>query len=99
MVLEAEFKLFKNYNEFRVSLFEVYEYRNLAQKAISILVSKPATYFCEEGFSALVETKSKKRNSIRDVDTLMREALETRLLPRFSQIADNLTAAFALDDS
>ena len=92
---EAEFKSFKNYNEVWVSLFEVHEYRNLAQKAISILAFMPATYLCKQGFSALVEIKSKKRSSIRDVDTLIREAFKTRLLPHFSQIADNLTAAFA----
>ena len=43
------------------------------------------TYFCEQGFSALVEIKSKKR---KDVDTLMRGALETR--PHFSQLAGEI---------
>ena len=46
------------------------------------------TYLYEQGFLALVEIKSKKRNIIKDVDLLMREALETR--PCFSQIANEI---------
>ena len=88
LVQKAKFKLFKNYNEFWVSLYEVPEYQNLAQKAISVLIRMPTTYLCEQGFPALVEIKTKKRNAIMDVDTLMRGALETRLLPRFSKLAD-----------
>ena len=90
LVQKAEFKSFKNYNEFWVSLFEVLEYQNFAQKAISVLIRMPTTYLCEQGFSALVEIKSNKRNAIKDVDTLMRGALETRLLPCFSQLADKI---------
>ena len=75
---------------FGVSLLEVHEYRNLAQKAIFILVHMPTTYFGEQGFSAVVEIESNKRNSIKDVDMLMRGALEARLLPRFSPIADEI---------
>ena len=76
LVQKAEVKSFKNYNEFWVSLFEVPEYQNLAQKAISVLIRMPTTYLCEQGFSALVEIKSNKRNAIKDVDTLMRGALD-----------------------
>ena len=47
-------------------------------------------YLCEQKFSVLVEIKPKKRNLIKDVDTLVRGALETRLLPRFSQLADEI---------
>ena len=50
----------------------------------------PTTYLCEQGFSALVEIKLKKRKSIKDFDMMMRGALETRLLPRFSQLADEI---------
>ena len=46
------------------------------------------TYLYELGFSALAEIKPKKRNAMKDVDTLMRGALETR--PCFSQLADEL---------
>ena len=89
LLRKAEFKSFKNYNEFWVSFLKVYEYRILAQKTISILICMPTTYLCEQGFSALVEIKSKKRNSIKDDDTLMR-GLERRLLLRFSQLADEI---------
>ena len=44
-------------------------------------------YFYQQEFSALVQIKS-KRNAIKDVDTFMREALETRL--HFSQLADEI---------
>ena len=50
----------------------------------------PTTYHFEQGFSALVEIKSKKRNSIKDVDMLMKGAFEIRLLPPFSQLADEI---------
>ena len=43
----------------------------------------PSTYRCEQGFSSLVEIKLKNRNSIQDVDTLMKGALETKLTPLF----------------
>ena len=89
LLRKAEFKSFKNYNEFWVSFLKVYEYRILAQKTISIFICMPTTYLCEQGFSALVEIKSKKRNSIKDDDTLMR-GLERRLLLRFSQLADEI---------
>ena len=90
LVQKAEFKSVINYNEFWGSLFEVPEYQNLAQKAISVLIGMPTTYLCEQGFSAPVEIKSNKRNAIKEVDMLMRGALETRLLPRFSQLADEI---------
>ena len=57
---------------------------------MSILVRMPSTYHCEQGFSSLVEIKSKKRNSIKDVDTVTRGALEARLMPRFLQLADKI---------
>ena len=44
-------------------------------------------YLYEHGFSALIEIKL-KRNAIKDVDTLMPGALETR--PHFSQLADEI---------
>jgi len=49
-------------------LLSIPDNRNLSQKAISVLVRMPTTYFCEQGFSALVKVKSKKRNSTKDVD-------------------------------
>jgi len=59
-----------NYADLWVSLLSIPEYRNLSEKAISDLVRIPTTYFCEQGFSTLVEMKSKKRNSIKDVALL-----------------------------
>ena len=44
-------------------------------------------YLYEQGFSTLAEIKS-KRNAMKDVDTLMRGAPETR--PRFSQLAGEI---------
>ena len=49
---------FKNCNEFCVFFFEVSEYQNLAQKAISVLIRMLRTYLCEEGFFALAEIKT-----------------------------------------
>ena len=46
------------------------------------------TYVYEQGFTALVKIKSKKRNATKDVDTLVLGALEIR--PRFSQLADEI---------
>ena len=89
LLQKAEFKSFKNYNEFWILLLKVYEYRILAQKAISILICMPTTYLCEQRFSALLKIKLKKRNSIKDDDTLMRR-LKRRFLPCFSQLTDKI---------
>ena len=86
--IKAEFKTITSYIDFWVSLLSNLEYQTLTQKAVSILVRMPSTYHCEQGFSFLVEIKSKKRNSIKEVVTFMRGALETQLMPRFSQLAD-----------
>ena len=65
---KAEFRTFINYSNFGVSLPSIPDYRNLSQIAISVLVLIPINYLCEQGFSALVKIKSKKRNSTKDVD-------------------------------
>ena len=90
LVKIAEFKTFTNYTDFWVSLLSNLEYQTLTQKVISILVRMLLTYHCEQGFSFLVKIKSKKTNSIKDVDTLMRGALKTWLILRFSQLADKI---------
>jgi len=59
---------FINYPNFWVSRLTIPDYRNLSQKAISVLVRMPTTYIWEQEFSALVKIKSKKRNSTKDVD-------------------------------
>lgn len=79
-----------DYSEFWVSLHEFPEYKNLAEKAIAVLVQMPTTYLCEEGFSSLVEIKSKKRNSILDIDPLMRGAIEKKLTPRYEKISKKI---------
>ena len=78
------------YSEFWTSLLEFLEYRKLAKKAIAVLVQMPKTYLCEEGFSSLVEIKSKKRNSILDIDSLMRGGVEKELTPCYVQIAETM---------
>ena len=60
-----------DYSIFWVYLLKFPEYEKLAQKAIAILIEMPTTYFCEESFSNLMEIKSKKRNTIHDIDSLM----------------------------
>ena len=52
-----------DYPEFWVHLLEFLECKNLAKRAIDILVQMFTTYLCEEGFSSLVEIKSKKLNT------------------------------------
>ena len=72
LVKKTEFKIFTNYTNFWVSLLSNLEYQTLAQKAISVLVRM----FSPQVFSSLVKIKSKKRNSIKDVETLKKGALE-----------------------
>ena len=79
-----------DYSEFWTSLLEFSEYKNLAKKAIAVLVQMPTTYLCEEGFSGLVEIKSKKRNSLLDIDSLMRGGVEKELTPHYVQIAETM---------
>jgi len=50
------------------------------KKTITILVPMSTTWLYENGYSPLVEIKSKKRNAIKDVDILMRGTLQTRLI-------------------
>jgi len=68
LIQKAEFRTFINYPNLWVSLLSIPDYRNRSQKAISVLVRMPTTYFSEKGFSALVNIESKKRNSTKAVD-------------------------------
>ena len=68
-----------DYSEIKTSLLEFSKYKNLAKKTIAVLVQMPTTYLCEEGFFSQVEIKSKKRNSILDIDSLMRGGVEKEL--------------------
>ena len=76
------------YSEFWVYLLEFLEYKHLAKRAIDILVQMPTTYLREEGFSSLVEIKSKKRNVMLDIDSLMRRGIEKEITPRYLRIAE-----------
>ena len=79
-----------DYSEFWPSLLEFSKYKNLAKKANAVLVQIPTTYLCEEGFSSLVEIKSKKRNSILDIDSLMRGGVEKELTPHYVHIVETM---------
>ena len=88
---KAKFKSFKNYNDcgYHLRSFGISEscsksYFHPYSHAYDIPLRASRIFF------ALVEIKTKKRNAIMDVDTLMRGAVETRLQPRFSKLADEI---------
>ena len=58
--------------------------------AMTYLVRMPTTYLAEKGFSNLVDIKTKKRNQLQDVDSLMRGALESEIKPRFEKIVGTM---------
>lgn len=87
---KAAFKTFAHTMDFWVALLDIPEYKELAEQATAMFVQMPTSYLCEQGFSALVLIKSRKRNAILNVDPLMRGALESRLMPRFQLIADKV---------
>ena len=65
LVPNAEFKSFKNYNEFWVSLFEVPQYQNLAQKAISVLFACLQHTFASKDFPLLLKLNQTKETQLR----------------------------------
>ena len=75
---------------FWVYLLKLHEYKKLTQKAVAILIQMPTIYSCEESFSNLLEIKSKKRNSIHDINSLMRGAIEKEIKPCYLQIAETI---------
>lgn len=87
---KAAFKTFGHPMDFWISLLNIAEYKDLADQATAMFVQMPTSYLCEQGFSSLVLIKTKKRNAILNLDPLMRVALENRLMPRFSLIADKV---------
>ena len=50
----------------------------------------PTTYLSKSGFSCLREIKSRKRNSITSIDTLMRGAIKKGIIPQFEMLVDNM---------
>lgn len=67
------------------------EYPELTQKAIKLLLPFGSSYLCEQGFSALTEIKSKKRERLLMIDAEMRICLST-IKPRFNKILSNKQA-------
>ena len=58
----------------------------LLLKTLQQLVLMPTTYMSEKGFSCLVEIKSKKRNALTGVDSLMRGTLEELIHQQFEKL-------------
>ena len=79
----ASFKTHLPYGDFSAGLFESPEYNKIALKTLRKLVMMPTSYMSEKGFSCSVELKTKKRNSLKCVDVLMRGALKKLIHPRF----------------
>ena len=75
-------------SEFGISLIEFPEYKNLTEKAVAVLVQMPTTCLCE-GLSSLVMIKSKK-NSILEIDSLMRREIKKELTPCYGHIAETI---------
>ena len=81
----------KNYNEFLISLLEISEATEISEKSIVI----PSSFACKQHTLARKDSLlslqlNQKINSTKDVDILIREALKTRLLPRFALLADEI---------
>ena len=66
------FKTHVYYGDNWVGLLELPEYKRIAVKVLRELVRMPTTYMLEKGFSCLVESKTKKQNALKCVDSLMR---------------------------
>ena len=79
----------KNLDEFWISLKQSYPLISL--KAVKILLPFASSWFCEFGFSALTEIKSKKRERLLRIDDEMRACLSTSE-PRFSLICSQKQA-------
>ncbi|XP_045128621.1 SCAN domain-containing protein 3-like [Portunus trituberculatus] len=87
---KSSFHEFSYYGDFWCSLLGIPEYQELARMAMTYLVRMPTTYLAEKGFSNLVDIKTKKRNQLQDVDSLMRGALESEIKPRFEKIVGTM---------
>jgi len=66
LIRKAEFKTFINYPNLWVSLLSIPDYRNLSQKAISVLVRMPTTYtFVNKDFLLLSKLNQKRETQPR----------------------------------
>ena len=72
--------------DYWVGLLESPEHKKIALKALRELVLMPTTYMSEKEFSCLVELKTKKRNTLKDVCLLMRGALEELIQPQCEKL-------------
>ena len=79
-----------SYADFWVKLCNMPEYKALAERPISILVRLPCTYLCESGFSSLTQIKCQKRNRLTNIDPVMRLALETKLVPNYKLLLQQM---------
>ena len=70
-------------SEFWISLDR--QFLELSLKAVKVLLPFATSYLCEQGFSALTEIKSKKRERLLNVDQEMRVCLST-LNPRIEKL-------------
>ena len=70
------FRTYPYYGDYWVSLPDSPEYKKIALKTLHQLVLMPTIYLSEKGFSSLVKLRTKKRNALKCVDSLMRVALE-----------------------
>ena len=64
-----------NYYDFWVMLCNIPEYKQLAEQVLTVLVKIPCTYLCECGFSILAQVKNPSRNSIQEIDSLLKLAV------------------------
>ena len=71
-------------------LCNIPEYKQLAEQTLTILVQIPCIYLCECGFSILAQVKSPSRNSIQEIDSLLRLAIEQELIPDYHKLAGEL---------
>lgn len=79
----------KSLDEFWISVNKLYPAISL--KAIKLILPFASSWFCEFGFSALTEIKTKKRERLLTIDAEMRACLST-LEPRFDHICSQKQA-------
>ena len=84
-----------------ISMLHIPEFRELVEHATSKSVQMPTLYLYEHGFSSLILIKRKKnkqeknRNAILNLDPRMRIAMENRLRPRVTVIAEKIITILA----
>lgn len=78
--------MYSYHGDYWVGLLAFPEYKSIALKACQPLIMMTTTFLSEQGFSTLVELKSKRRNSLQYVDSVMRVALEKEIEPWFEKL-------------